>query len=447
MDKCVGKRAVSGDSLSRRGSGIVFRDHNQEDRIIQNRSRLQCSSKVSSAGGSQNGTPEKPKQLRASLRSMSGKAIAGNSSKPFSPSSSHRKSSREHQKQTFLQEKGVAGSSCRVDDVESDSEQVPLDNVYSDGRQGIRQVSISIPKTTNTLRSSIFKGISTDIIKLSSSSSVASSSKGHKQISGHMISGNQEASSKSLMPSSAFSSGNTTLTRAPRCGLNNLGCALIPDVFPSGHSSSDLVGDRGIDMARKKSSDGESSASSSRGPSTATNGGYSGSVPLEASVQNVLIPRQLMLEPVSRRNRNRITIRDGASSVRTRRTSQPSADGRGSPLLPSESILIPQLHQQARNSIPVAVHENSSGAFALELPHVFNNSFGRSSSNNRGTRSRAAILAQDSRTQVPYDPLGDPHSYRHFNVEGVAEVSNATYFLFLTPWKIGYLVPWTSVVT
>ncbi|WOL19746.1 putative E3 ubiquitin-protein ligase HIP1 [Canna indica] len=420
MDECVGKASARDHSLSRRESNnIVFKDCNQEDRNIQNFSRLGCSSSRVSSRGFQNGTPEKPQNARASFRSMSGKAVAGSSSKQFSISSRQRKSLQEHHNQTFLQEPIVKDSICAQKIDSSINEQVPTDNVCTDGRRGRKGVSQSIPKMNKSLKSSAFKEISTDMTKPSSSCDIASSSKAHKQINKQLVSGDRGASSSSIIPHStsasrkftyaakSFSQGLGTTVGGQRCGLKGISCTSVSGGLPSGCSSSNLISEKRIDMATKGPSNEESYAATKRGSNTSFTTGYSGTSQTETSAPNIPIPGQIKHEPVSRRTRNRLTIRDGAVSVRTQWN------------FPNGSRMMTST-EGSGGTIPPARRENSSEAFSINLPHTFNNSSGRPSSNTRIARNRAG--PQDRSIQTTHVSLGDHHGHRHFDVEGVAEV-------------------------
>ncbi|CAD5181043.1 unnamed protein product [Musa acuminata subsp. malaccensis] len=438
MDEYVSNRASRGESFARRGSNLSFRDHSQEDRHVQNYRRSGCSSRVGSTRGPQVVTPERHKHVRAPFRSASGKAIAGSTSKSSSISGSHRKAFQEQHDQTFLQESVVEERSTRqqIDDIDSNDRQVRANNFNSEGRQARKEDTDSVSLTTNSRKSSLLKGVSTAKSKSSNGCSSASSSKMHKQISGQLVSGNQEASSSSFVPRSfAVSSRNSASaaksfsqvldTESPRCGLQNLSCTSIYDVCPSG-CSSDLTGDKRIVMVRKRQSDGESSATSGRGSNASPGGGYSGSTYSETFVPHLPISGRIMHQSVSR-SRSRLTIRDGAVSVRTQRASpgdnrmRPSEEGNGSTLALDDPTPTPQL-QQMHFSVPEAVHESSTTAFTTDLPYVFNDSSGRPSSSNCVIRSRSVSRPESSSTPITHRSFGDRHGHRRLNMEGVAEV-------------------------
>ncbi|RRT70341.1 hypothetical protein B296_00012908 [Ensete ventricosum] len=438
MDEYVSNRAGRGEGFARRGSDISFRDHNQEDRHVQNYRRSGCSSRVGSTRGPQIVTPERHKHVRSPFRSASGKAVAGSTSKSSSISGSHRKAFQEQHDQTFLQESVVEERTTRqqIDDIDSSDRQVQANNFDSEGRQVRKEDTDSVSVTTKSRKSSLLKGVSTAKLKSSNGCSSASSSKGHKQISGQLVSGNQEASSSSFVPRSVAASRNSTRaaksfsqvldTESPRCGLQNLSCTSISDVCPSGCSSSDLTGDKRIVMVRKRQSDGESSAASGRRSNAFLGGGYSGSTYSETFVPHLPISGRIMHRSVSR-SRSRLTIRDGAVSVRTQRTSpgdnrmRPSEEGNGSTLALDDSTPTPQL-QQMQFSVPEAVHESSTTAFTTDLPYVFNDSSGRPSSSNCVIRSRSVSRPESSSTPIAHRSFGDRHGHRRLNMEGVAEV-------------------------
>lgn len=434
----MSNRDSRGESFARRGSDLSFRDHSQEDRHVQNYRRSGCSSRVGSTRGPQVVTPERHKHVRAPFRSASGKAIAGSTSKSSSVSGSHRKAFQEQHDQTFLQESVVEERSTRqqIDDIDSNDRQVRANNFNSEGRQARKEVTDSVSITTKSHKSSLLKGVSTAKSKSSNGCSSASSSKVHKQISGQLVSGNQEASSSSFVPRSfAVSSRNSARaaksfsqvldTESPRCGLQNISCTSISDVCPSG-CSSDLTGDKRIVMVRKRQSDGESSAASGRGSNASPGGGYLGSTYSETFVPHLPISGRITHRSVSR-SRSRLTIRDGAVSVRTQRASpgdnrmRPSEEGNGSTLTLDDSTPTPQL-QQMQFSVPEAVHESSTTAFTTDLPYVFNDSSGRPSSSNCVIRSRSVSRPESSSTPITHRTFGDRHGHRRLNMEGVAEV-------------------------
>ncbi|URD92981.1 zinc finger, C3HC4 type, domain containing protein [Musa troglodytarum] len=439
MDEYVSNRASRGETFARRGSDISFRDHSQEDRHVQNYRRSGCSSRVGSTRGPQIVTPERHKHVRSPFRSASGKAIAGSTSRSSSISGSHRKAFQEQHDQTFLQESVVQERSTRrqIDDINSNDRQVRPNNFDSEGRQARKEDPDSVSLTTKNRKSSLLKGVSTAKSKSSNGCSSASSSKVHKQISGQLVSGNQEASSSSFVPRSFAASRNSTRaaksfsqvldTESPRCGLQNLSCTSISDVCPSGCSSSDLTGDKRIVMVRKRQSDGESSAASGRGSNASPGGGYSGSTYSETFVPpHIPISGRITHRSVSR-SRSQLTIRDGAVSVRTQRTSpgdnrmRPSEEGNGSTLALDDSTPTPQL-QQTQFSVPEAVHESLTTAFTTDLPYAFNDSSGRPSSSNCVIRSRSVSRPESSSAPITHRSFGDRHGHRRLNMEGVAEV-------------------------
>ncbi|XP_042441039.1 uncharacterized protein LOC122026393 [Zingiber officinale] len=410
MDESVGKRVVKG---FRRGAGIVFRDNNPEDSKSQNCSRAGCISRVCSSVGSCSEIPEKPNHVKASFHAISGKAITGSSSKPFLVSST-RRFFQKQPNQAHLQEITVAESSHRqkIDDINNNNEEVLVDNLYSNG---VKEVTESEPKVSKSLQCAVLKGLSTDIHEPSSNCSIMSSSKVHKQISRRLVSGNQEASTSSFGPRTTFASRKIAQTNksfshclntgVPRCGLKGLSSTSSTDVFPSDCPSSVSSSSRRVDVMGKKPSKGESSAANRRISTT------------ETSVPSISVPR-IMSDPVSRSTRNRITTCDRAFSVRTRRTSQASVEESGCTYIPRESVATHV--QQSRASVSDLLQENS-GAFSIDFPDGFSNASGQPSSRSHATQSREASHSEGG-THITHVSLGNQLGYRHFSLEGVAEI-------------------------
>ncbi|XP_010927068.1 uncharacterized protein [Elaeis guineensis] len=449
MDELMGKKAAEGHDFSSRGSSIVFRDQNHDARSIQYCNRLGCSTRLNSIKGTQIGSSEKAKYVKASFHSTSSKTITGNSSKSLSSNSGYRKSFQDRQKQTLQREKAIAETSNRqgkIEDSECNSTQGFLedlgvrsqeteDSKFSESNPTSVAIQTALPDSKD-LELLNLEGSSLNTMESSGSCTIASSSKPYKHIK-KLGSGNQVVSSRSSFRHSTYAfrncgnaarPGSQVLgTGAQKSGIKTLSCTSVSDVLPSGCSSSDFSCDRQTDTVRKRPSVGESSAAKGKGESGPSTGRYLGSAHTGISDSGRSLPQQLMPQQTFIRAGNRPTSRDGAVSVRTRRASTGDArtrlseQGVGNILPVHEPIMIPHL-QQNRVSIPETVPESSSHSFSMELPNVLLNSSEHPGSRSRAARSRMVSRPEGGSTHNFHSSSGDRDGYRQFNMDRIAEV-------------------------
>lgn len=441
MDENSRKRAAGGFGFSRRALNLSFKETNLEDRSIQYCNRIGCSTRFNSMKGTELSTPEKPKFPRTSFRSMSSKAVAESSSKPFVASTNFRKPHRQRPHQASSQD--IAETSTGKDNIVAKNDsgsqigktQVPAFNPI------IAEVPIVIHDPED---------IELPATQRSSTLPIESPVSGPcKQISRRAGSNNQD------IPSSSSSLRRPVMTRdtskvtkpssqflgagPPKYGLKNLSSS-ISDVLSSGCSSFDIGQNRRVASVRKRPSpsasvrkrpsDGESTSSGGRsesGSSSSSRAGTNGSV----------MPQQS-----PRRSRNRPLSRDGPVSVRTRRAS----GGETKMRLPeqqdeniisvSEPTLYPQL-PSTQLTIREVVPENTLRSFHMEPHAIFPSSFGgRQTSSGRSSRGR--LVSSHPEESSTHGPLGDRDGYPRFNMEGIAEVC----FCFLhNTWFLHFLSP------
>lgn len=438
----MGKKAAGGHSFSNRGSGIVFRDRNQDDRSIRYCNRLGCSTRLNSMKGTQIDGLEKAKNVKASSRSTSSKTIAGKSCKSSSSDSAYQKSFQERQKQILQQEKAIEESSNRqgnIEDSDTNNTQGLLEEICSESQEILDSLFSESNPTTSSIQTVLtdMGELELPVLEGLSSYTVASSSKPNKQINHQLGSGNQAVPSRSLCRHSTYASRNSGKAARPssqgvgtgphNCGLKTLSCTSVADVLPSSHSSSDLNRNRRIDAIRKGPSGGENSAAKGKGTSASSTGRYSGSTHTGISLSSGTLPEHLMPQQTLIRTRNQPTSRDGAVSVRIGSASTGDSRARffgqgvGITLPVHEPIVIPHL-QENQVSIAEAVPESSSRSSSLELPHVVFNSSGHPGSSSRAARNRTISRPEDGGTHFPHDSLRDRDGYRRFNVDRIAEV-------------------------
>ncbi|KAG1331905.1 putative E3 ubiquitin-protein ligase RLIM-like [Cocos nucifera] len=450
MDDIMGRKAAEGHDLSSRGSSIVFRDQNHDARSIQYCNRLGCSTRLNSIKGTQIGSLEKAKYVKASFHSTSSKTITGNSSKSLSSNGSYRRSFQDRQKQTLQREKATAETSNgqgKIEDSECNSmqgfledlgvrSQATEDTKFSESHPTSVAIQTALPDSKD-LELPNHEGSSMNTTESSGSCTIASSSKPYKHIKRQLGSGNQAISSRSSFRHSSYAfrnSGNAARpgsqvlgTEAQKSGIKTLSCTSVSDVLPSGCSSSDFSCDRRTDAIRKRPSVGESSAAKGKGESGPSTGRYLGSTHTGISDSDRSLPQQLMPQQTFIRTGNRPTSRDGAASVRTRRAStvdartRVSEQGVGDILPVHEPIMIPHL-QQNRVSIPETVPESSSRSFSMELPNVVLNSSEHPGSRSRVARSRMVSRPEGGSTHNSHSSSGDRDGYRQFNMDRIAEV-------------------------
>ncbi|PKU69598.1 E3 ubiquitin-protein ligase MBR2 isoform X1 [Dendrobium catenatum] len=374
MDGYTRKKVVGGVGLSR-SSGLSLRDVNHEGRSFQCCNRIGCSTRQNSVPNLQSTVPEKPKFLKPPIRFKNNISSAASSSRSFSSTSNFRKYYHERQNQAAsMKEAYLAESSYRQAET---GENLNWESGF-DGRIETRIL--------NDNDRPILQRFSTT--ELSSTSNATSASRYGKQISRRFGSAIQDTASSFLRRSSKLRCGTQVPKTSPpvvngrqqRYSLNNLGCASISDVLPSG--SSNGVNSRVISV-RRKLQEGEGSS------------------------KTILAqPERQVPQEASRQTRNH-TGRDIAVSVRTRhhssgiqnrriRLSEPEYE---STIQLADPLLFPQ-PSHAPISAPEDVQESSQ-----------NSSFtGRSDTGSRSSQTSLLSGSEDS------------DDYRRFNIEGIAEI-------------------------
>ncbi|XP_077238370.1 uncharacterized protein LOC143879727 isoform X2 [Tasmannia lanceolata] len=426
MDEYAGKRASGGFGISRRGSGLSFRNPNNEDRSTQYCNRIGCSARLNSMKSTQVINPEKAKYSRPSFHSSSSQSIVGSSSRTPSGANYHKKSCQEQQSAASLKETVLAQTSNNQDEAEV-SEPIPTTTGSRTGRH-------SEPKDAKSTARHSFSANSTEEM---GSCSVTSYSMSRKQVQQSGL-GNQGTSLGSSVRRS-FSSRNTRQTakavsqvqgaNANRCGLGNLGCTSISDVLPSGSSSSESGRNRRAFVIKTRCPpEGESSsARGAKSTSGSSTEGNLGSPRNSLSSPSPSFPERSVSQQVSRRPRNCSTSSGSVASVRTRRTvgvdarTRPAEQINDNSLPLPEPIMVAQL-PQTEFSIGESAPSSSSRSFPSEFSSIRHSSYGRPGSSNETVHSRPIAHPEDSNTR-PFRSLSvDRDGFRRFNMEGIAEV-------------------------
>ncbi|XXG51582.1 hypothetical protein AAC387_Pa03g0114 [Persea americana] len=421
MDEYTGQKAVSGLSISRRGSSLSFRDSNHEDRSIRYCNRLGCSTRPNSMKGSN--SANLAKYSKPSLRSSSSKTMVGSSSSSKTTVGSSSKSlvgtsnlrkhhHPEQQNLTSLRETIISKNSCVQGGVEA-VEPIPsatgiqTDQTEPENAEGVVCYGLSLTNSTEEMGN-------TRPQKKNQQSAF----------------GNQDTSLGSPIRLS-FSSRNTNETLRPqgqgsnvrRYGLRNIGCASISDVFPS--SSLSDYSCRNINMIKRRCPpDGESSARGKKAIGSSSGANSQRNTPSSPSPSST---DRLTSQLTSRRVRNWSAGSSSVASVRTRRTingdtsmmlSRTDSDNMVS--MP-EHMMIPRLpHEEF--SINESAASGLSRSFTTELPSVRQNSFRRPGSSSETVRSRPTAHSEDNSAQPFHSFSTDRDGFRRFNMEGIAEV-------------------------
>ncbi|XP_008809995.2 probable E3 ubiquitin-protein ligase HIP1 isoform X1 [Phoenix dactylifera] len=372
MDEYVGKKAAGGRGFSSKGSGIGFRDQNHEDRSIQYCNRLGCSTRLNSTKGAQIGDLGKAKYVKAALRSMSSKTVAGNSSRSLSSYSGCPKSFQERQKQTLQREKAIAESSNSQGNIE-DSECNNMQHFIEESDIKSQEIDDAEFSESNPTKVGI-----------------------------QMLFPDSE---ELELPILEQVSTNTSESSG---------------VLPSGPSSSDFSHNRQIDAVGKRPSGGENSAAKGKGTIGPSTGRHACSTPTGISGFSRSLPEHLMHRQTLLPIRSQPTTRDDAVSVRTCRASTGDARTMLSEQGVHEPIVIAH-PQQNQVSISDAVPESSSRSSSIELPHVLLNSSGRSGSSSRAARNRMVSCPEDSSMHALHDSLGDRDGYTSINMDRIED--------------------------
>ncbi|KAK8954484.1 hypothetical protein KSP39_PZI001672 [Platanthera zijinensis] len=373
MDGYSGKRVVSGF-----GSGISFRDVNQEDRTSQCRNRIGCSTKHSSSSSIQNTDTEKLKCVKPPFRFRNSNSLSASSSKLFSSATNFRKYYHESKSKASLKEEDVSKSGILQPQAGDDFK---WDSVFDRGSETEHFENRGRPRIESlSTKSESSRGSGTRL------SSIYGKQSNRKL--GSVI---QDTASSFLRRSSAprFAAKVPKTTpqaitgRPERYSLSNLGCTSISDILPSGSSGGSSK--NGVSAGRKlQYGEGSSKA--------------------VLSQQEQQTPHE-----VSRLMRNQLG-KDVVVSVRTRRGSSGSqrSEMRSSTHEDEPTAQFSDPHDQV--SIPDDIQESSEGALSTELPSAFQASSFTGRAGNRSSQSRMRSGSEGR------------DDYRCFNMEGIAEV-------------------------
>ncbi|KAK1323806.1 hypothetical protein QJS10_CPA02g01510 [Acorus calamus] len=407
MGDYSGKRASNELGMTRRASGIVFRNSNNNDRSTQHCNRLQCSSKLEYMKGTQTVNPEKAKKSsRFPFHSTSGKASFGSSSKHSLAVHGFRQSLQDEQISISQKETVHAESSSSRQDLE-DSESVSTDTSI--------QTLLSEPEE---VESPLLSQGSRYASEASRTSRGTSTSRSQQQIRHQPVMVSPDISSNLLMRRSMSWRNTNQIARptSPNQGLRNLSCASISDVLPSGCSSSE--------SGRYSKTDGLERRYDGEGSSRR---GGKGAIDKRKSISNhgPSLNEPSASQQVMRRTRNGPTIEDGLSPVRTRRTlsgdTRPRSRELGSNhFSSSESNLISQFPLN-EFSVSEASSANPSHSFQRQLPSISRHTYGRSGSSNLNIPFRHIDHIEYANPRMSRGPM-DRDRYRRFNMEGITEV-------------------------
>ncbi|CAN6220257.1 unnamed protein product [Urochloa humidicola] len=428
MDGSI-RRSVTPVGFLRRGSGISLRDQSNDNGPSQYNNKLGKSTNLNPAKARFTENKEKPRYLHGPFPSSASKASSVSSSK-----APVRKYHDEKQKRPFLAEADIAESSSKrteVRRVQSSKKAV----VYGDGhpytQKGTSEGSSSSTFTEGNLPEEHDLGVLD--FSVSSEGSVHPVDFGNTMLSAtERRQGDREKSNsgrphgsstfvhRRTVPQSLTTGGPGTTSTAPqRRGLKSIGCTSIPDVLPSGCSSSGSVHNRRIEVTKKRTSDAGSS-SRSRGISEQSNSGqpcanYSGSTGSRARA----------VEQSTRINSR--SVQDSTDSTRTRRHSTM----RARETMPSERedgvfVLretVRRARHRERGHFPMndISPQRSARPFYAELPHAIysSNSQGLSS---QTPRRRSTSHPEESPHQMYHGLFGERDGYRRIDMEGIAEV-------------------------
>ncbi|XP_058113688.1 E3 ubiquitin-protein ligase MBR1-like isoform X2 [Magnolia sinica] len=401
MDEYVGKRASGGPRITKRGSGLSFRDSNQEDRSIPCCNRLGCSTRFYSSEGSQiSHDSERPKYSRPSFRSSSSKAITVSSSKPSGGTGYLRK---------VRQEQRISKSFKETTAIESSSRQ--------------EEVQVSEPISTT---------VATATIDEAGSCTLASNSVPRKKTHQHSGSSNHDTSAgtsarRTLSSKNTGQAAKSVLqgqadAKLNKTGLRNLGCTVTSDPLPSGSSSLNSGPNKRWDVVKKRCPpDGESSSTrvkSMSGPSNQRN------TLLGTSLS---FTERSPLQQPPRRSRPFSAGGNSVASVRTRRTvtedsrrrTSKSGNDNGSSLVDSNP-------QSPQNEVLMSESStvSSSQSSQTELTSISQNSYGLGqsvSSSSDAVRSRPFDRLEDGGARTFYRIPADRDALRRFQMDGIAE--------------------------
>lgn len=389
MDEYSGKRAIDGVVVPRKGMGHVFRDNaNTRDRNGQVCSRVTCSSRVNTPKGSQIGSSEKGKSLKASIQYSGGKEAIGSSSRTFSKTSSPGK--------PLIKPRKSSSSQLETDSSETSS-------VLDDSE--VSKLAPCPEKIQAGLQAEVQNAVTGNVMMEVGRSSVVSNTRSRRNF--HPKPGIRSQEIKSTGP--------VTRAGTSRYGLRNLRCNSISDVIPAGCSPSDSTPNRRKEAIKKRNCEGEGSSTARgkkmSGPSVeGRNSGPRNGISISDS-------------RISRNTPNRDRSDSNMAPVRTRKLisghgrGRPSSQGNTNPVSPNESlVMIPSLpHSGGLNAPGVSRHTSLGSPLSCPSSH-----------------SRPGTGSEETYGVMPESPseYGLTHSLmnldsfrRRYNMDSIAEVT------------------------
>ncbi|KAL5977815.1 hypothetical protein ACLOJK_036838 [Asimina triloba] len=402
MDEYIGKRASGGVGISKRGSGLIIRDANQEDRSIPCCNRIGCSTRLYAMKSSEVcNEPRKSKCSKPFLRSSSNKWVPGSSSKPSSSTSDLRKIQHELKISTPQKETVAIGRSNIVE-----------------------QVMVSEPLSPIAITAATYEV---------GSSSASSNSRSKKKTRQHSSLSNQDvrcgtSDHSTLSSNSSSHTVKSTVrgglvTKSQKPGFTKFARLLMTDVLPSGCSSSDSSHRKRRDVAKQQGlPDGESSSTRANNATGSFNRRNAWLGPGSSSAGHSANHQPL------RRTRPLSAGGNGIASVRSQRTVDMNTIS-GVPVCESDnSSIITELHshsQQPELSISELDVSSTSWPSPMELPSISESSNTPDQSEGSGSqtlRPRPAGRLEDGGTRSFRRMSYDRDALRQFHMEGIAEV-------------------------
>lgn len=381
MDEYSSKRAVNGLYIPRRGLRDIA---NSRDENVQLCSRYGCSSRVNSMKSPQVRSTEKPRPLRPSFTSSSGKEVVGSSCRTSSVTASTRKSLKERRSFSHVGN-DQSETTCLHGDPEA-SEHMKSSKAHQS------QINSAIRDT----------GSSKITLKEVGCSSGASSSKPRRLFSSKYSNQNSPVGSSVSSSSKAIGVGTRSTVIGAGNVPRNLKCNSGSDNSLQSCSTADSRFSR-RDMVKRRNSEGEST-SSSKGKKV------SGALPKGG---DVIRPTRGISISDSRSSRN-FDIREDsrAVSVRTRR-----------------SMNVPRLRDSVRDSSS-GIFQNSpqpeSPNFSLQSSSQFFSDVSSSDSSAYSFPGNDVEVlpagVSGASAQLGVNQLMNHDALQRYNMDGVAQV-------------------------
>ncbi|GFS41982.1 RING/U-box superfamily protein [Actinidia rufa] len=401
MDEYSGKRAGGGFVTPRKGSGLVLRGTaGSRDRDAQFCNRLGCNGRLNHTKSAQNGCSEKFKSSRSSINASNGKGIIGSSTRTYSTVTNKRKSLQALNNHSSQLETRSSEMSSIQDEPEA-SEHAP-----STGRN-----QAGVESDLNDAESGKIR------LKEVGSSNIAPHTKPPKVYRHKSVMGTRDTQLGSPVPlaSESTSQGARNNTDASRYCLRNLRCKSIPDVVPSGGSSSESNLYRRKDVVKKKTPE---LATSSSGRVKKTSGLLSEDSRISASTNAIAI------YDLGQSKRRPPNMDNGVGSVRTRRSIGGNSRMRiwnqenVNNLAPTElPVVIPHMPQP---EIIIGLDDaSSSNQFSAEASSSHSTSYSRPGSSGESLPGIMPVYPSElgtTRSLINLDGL------RRYNIDGIAEV-------------------------